>query len=273
MCNSHHHSPEDHAAHEAVMKMRHSCAHIMAAAVQQIWPDAKFGVGPALENGFYYDMDLPVNLTEDDLAKIETVMRKLRKKKSRFDRREVPIDEAISYMQEHKQPYKVELLELLKTKGSTRIAKETGDDAVAAEGADSVSFYQVGEFVDLCRGPHVDSSGDIGKFKLHAVSGAYWRGDAQNPQLQRVYGLCYETQEELDAEIERLEQVKLRDHRRLGKQLGIFTTNAEIGAGLPLWLPNGTVLRDELEYLAREEENHDGYKRVKTPIITKEDLY
>lgn len=257
--------------------MRHSCAHLMAAAVKHLFPEAEFGVGPPVSNGFYYDIHLTTPLKEEDLPRIEEQMRILRNKKLGFERREIPVDEAISFMATAQQRFKVELLQLLKEKGSTRIAEETGDDSAVGvsetNGVAAVSFYQTGDFVDLCRGPHVASSKEIGAFKLTSIAGAYWRGDAKNPQMQRIYGLCFATKEELDQEIWRLEQVKLRDHRRLGKQLDIYTICDDVGSGLPLWLPNGTILRDELEYLARREERRDGYKRVKTPVITKEALY
>ncbi len=260
-----------------LFKMRHSAAHLMAAAIQQLWPEAKFGVGPPTRNGFYYDIDLPQSLSAEDFPRIEEKMRELRKARLPYVRREVGIEEAISYMSGAGQPFKVELLGLLKEKGTTAVAKETGDDSMAAsadgEGVDQVSFYETGSFVDLCRGPHVEHSGEIGAFKLLTVAGAYWRGNEKNPQLQRIYGLAYPNDQELKAEVQRLEEVKRRDHRRLGKELEIFTFADDVGAGLPLWLPNGTVLRKELEKLATEEERRDGYQAVVTPILAKEDLY
>ncbi|HVG07385.1 MAG TPA: threonine--tRNA ligase [Thermoanaerobaculia bacterium] len=260
-----------------LFRMRHSAAHLMAAAIQQLWPEAKFGVGPPTRNGFYYDIDLPQSLSAEDFPRIEEKMRELRKARLPYVRREIGIDEAISYMSEAAQPFKVELLGLLKEKGTTAVAKETGDDSMAAstdgEGVDQVSFYETGSFVDLCRGPHVEHSGEIGAFKLLNVAGAYWRGNEKNPQLQRIYGLAYANDQELKAEVQRLEEVKRRDHRRLGKELEIFTFADDVGAGLPLWLPNGAVLRKELEKLATEEERRDGYQAVVTPILAKEDLY
>ncbi len=252
---------------------RHSCAHLMAAAVQQLWPTAKFGVGPATRNGFYYDILFPQPIGQDDLDKIETKMRELKKKKLTFDRSDVGIDEAIALMAGSDQNFKVELMNLLKEKGSTAVAKESGDDGLVAEGVDTVSLYKLGDFVDLCRGPHVHRTDRIGAFKLTQLAGAYWRGDERNPQMQRIYGLCFDTKEELEHELWRLEQVKLRDHRRLGKELQLFTFSPDVGSGLPIWLPKGTVLRDELTRLAHQEERRDGYHRVSTPIITKEQLY
>ncbi len=260
---------------EELNRMRHSTAHLMAAAVQAIWPEAQFGVGPAIKNGFYYDLDLPVSLAPNDLARIEQKMRELKNKKLPYQRIEMPIDEAIDEMQNRHQDYKVELLNLLKEKGSTAVAKETGDDdAVGAdEGANQVSFYKTGDFVDLCRGPHVPASNDIGVFKLTNITGAYWRGNEKNKQLQRVYGLAFATKEELDYYLWQQEEAKKRDHRKLGQDLDIFTFTDDVGQGLPLWLPNGTVVREELERLAKEQERQEGYVRVATPHITKDKLY
>ena len=257
--------------------MRHSAAHLMAAAVQDLYPEAKFGVGPPIEYGFYYDIELPVTLTPEDLKKIEKRMLQLKNKGLGYERIEVPIDEAIKIMQEKGQTYKVELLNLLKERGSTAVLKETGDANVAdsdeAEGASHVSLYKTGEFLDLCRGPHVESTKEIGVFKLMRIAGAYWRGNEKNPQLQRLYGVAFETKDELKAHLHMLEEAKKRDHRRLGQELGIFTISEEVGRGLPLWLPNGTVIREELEKLAKEEERKDGYLRISTPEITKDKLY
>ena len=258
--------------------MRHSCAHLLAAAVQQLYPDAKFGVGPTTVNGFYYDILVEGSISSSDLSKIETVMRQMRNKDLEYTRFELAIDDAIGEMAKRDQDFKVELLDLLKTRGSTAVARETGDDdAVSVDtnesGVEQVSFYQVGDFVDLCRGPHVEKAGEIGAFKLTHVAGAYWRGNEKNPQLQRVYGLCFETKEELEQEVWRAEQARLRDHRKLGRELGLFAFSPDVGPGLPLWLPRGTVIRDELEFLARAEERRDGYQRIVTPAITRENLY
>lgn len=252
---------------------RHSAAHLMAAAVKDIWPNARFGVGPATATGFFYDIALDEALTPDDLQTIEKRMKEMRKKKLPFERVDLPVEQAIGYMKEQGQDFKVELLELLRDKGSTAIAKETGDESVVEEGVDTVSFFKTGDFVDLCRGPHVDNSAQIGHFKLRSIAGAYWRGNAENDQLQRIHALCFDTKEELEAELHRLEEQAKRDHRKIGKELGIYTIVDEVGAGLPLWLPNGNVLRDELERLARVKEHQAGYKRVSTPHITKGDLY
>lgn len=255
--------------------MRHSCSHVMAAAILQLYPEARFGVGPAIDNGFYYDILTDEPVREEDLARIESAMRKLRKGKKRFSRQDISMDEAISQMDGLGQNFKVELMQLLKERGSTAVTKETGDGAIADDdsGLDEVSFYKTGDFIDLCKGPHVDHSGQIGVFKLTTIAGAYWRGDENNQQLQRIYGLCFNTQEELDAEIWRLEELKKRDHRRVGRDLELFMFSPEVGSGLPLWLPKGVVIRQELELLAQQEERKDGYMPVATPHITKEDLY
>ena len=265
-------------SHAQLDTMRHSCAHVMAQAIQILWPDAQFGVGPTVENGFYYDVLLPTPLTEADLTKIESTMRKIRKKKHRFARRELPIEDAVKEMQTLKQSFKVDLLELLAARGTTAIQKAIDDDKTAsveknADGVETVSFFETGSFTDLCRGPHVEHTGEIGKFKLQRIAGAYWRGDEKRPQLQRIYGLCFSTDEELTAEIERLEKLKERDHRRLGKLLGIYHLDETIGRGLPLWLPNGTVLQAELQWLAQQHERLQGYQTVKTPHLAKESLY
>ena len=263
---------------EALHKMRHSCSHLMAAAIHQLWPTAKFGVGPAIENGFFYDVELPETIKLEDLEKIELAMRQLKNKKLPFERIEVPIDEAIGLMDKLGQGYKVELLNLLKEKGSTAVAKDTGDDdAVGVSegqgGVATISLYKTGDFIDLCRGPHVRNTSEIGQFKLTKLAGAYWRGDAKNPQLQRIYGICFPTKEELEHELWRIEEAKKRDHRKIGQELELFTFSADVGAGLPLWLPKGTAMRQELEFLAVQEERRDGYVRVATPQITRESLY
>ncbi len=255
--------------------IRHSCAHVMAAAIRELWPSAKFGVGPDIETGFYYDVLFPEPIKIEDLSKIESKMRKIRKKNKKFIKEYMSIDDAKKFMNENNQDFKIDLLNLLSEKGTTTVAKETGDQNSVdlSDGLEEVSFFKVEEFTDLCRGPHVGFTKEIGSFKLHKLAGAYWRGDERKPQLQRIYGLCFETEEEVKAELERLEQVKLRDHRKIGKELGIYHVSEEVGTGLPLWLPNGTIVREELELLAKEEEKKYGYQRVVTPHITNEKLY
>jgi threonyl-tRNA synthetase len=258
-------------------RMRHSTAHLMAAAVQKLWPEAKFGVGPTTKDGFYYDIDLPTPLGLQDLERVEAEMMELRKQGLRFERTEVPIDEAIEEMRRLNQPYKVELLQLLQEKGTTAIVKEFGDEGVAdtnaPAGVTQVSLYRTGSFLDLCRGPHVADTKEIGPFKVLKTSGAYWRGSEKNAQLQRVYGVAFNTKEELDKYLWQLEEAKKRDHRKLGKELEIFFFSEDVGPGLPLWLPNGTAMRKELEKLATEEERKDGYMSISTPVITKDQLY
>ncbi len=264
----------DDDARRALATMRHSCAHLLAAAVQDLWPAAKFGVGPAIDNGFYYDILFPEPIGESDFPRIEARMRAIRDEGAAFVRSDLAIADAAAFMQGAHQDFKVELLELLRTKGSTAVAKETGDESAAAgEGVDSVSFYTVHDFVDLCRGPHVPDTAAIGAFKLTAIAGAYWRGNERNPQMQRIYGLCFPTGEEIEQELWRQEEMKKRDHRKLGRELDIFAFAEEVGIGLPLWLPNGAVLRRELEHLAREYEHRYGYQQVVTPEITRSALY
>jgi threonyl-tRNA synthetase len=272
------HLPNANDRTDELERMRHSTSHLMAAAVQAIWPDAKFGVGPAIENGFFYDIDLPISLTPKDLERIDQKMREIKNKKVPFERVEMPIDDAISEMERRDQKYKVELLKLLKEKGSTAVARETGDDDAVGTmeettGVLKVSLYKTGEFIDLCRGPHVNSTADIGVFKLTSIAGAYWRGNEKNPQLQRIYGIAFNTKEELDKYLWQLEEARKRDHRKLGQELDIFTFSEDVGQGLPLWLPNGAIIREELEKLAKEEERKGGYLRVATPHITKDKLY
>ena len=258
--------------------MRHSLAHITAAAVQRLWPEAKFGVGPVIDNGFYYDIDLgEIKISEANFPKIEKEMRGIIDYGDNFERLEMPIDQAIDWAKENKQPYKEELLNDLKRSGTT-VAKDIDADelGLAAEGesaVENVSFYKNGNFVDLCRGPLVASTKDVGAFKLVRVAGAYWRGKETNPQMQRLYGVAFATQEELDQYMERLEQAKLRDHRRLGKELDIYTISPLVGVGLPLFTPRGTILRDIFAQYSNQLRQSYGFEKVWTPHITKTDLY
>ncbi len=258
--------------------MRHSLAHITAAAVQRLWPTAKFGVGPVVENGFYYDIDLgEIKISEANFPKIEKEMRGIINYGDNFERFEMPIDQAIDWAKQNNQPYKEELLNDLKRSGTT-VAKDldVNELGLAADGdsaIDNVSFYKNGNFVDLCRGPHVANTKDVGAFKLIRVAGAYWRGKDTNPQMQRLYGVAFATQEELDAYLERLEQAKTRDHRRLGKELDLYTISPLVGAGLPLFTPRGTVLRDIFAQYSNQLRQDRGFTKVWTPHITKTDLY
>lgn len=258
--------------------MRHSLAHIMAQAVQHLWPQAKFGVGPAIEQGFYYDIDLgDVTISEADFGTIEKEMRRIIARDLPFTHRDVPVDEAIAWAEETDQPYKVELLNDLKRSGTT-IAKELAGEALgsAAEGESkvkTVSLYSQGDYTDLCRGGHVESTGKVGAFKLLRVAGAYWRGDETRPQMQRLYGVAFATQAELDSYLQMREEAKKRDHRKLGKELDLYTMSPLVGVGLPLFTPRGTILRDKAAQLSNQLREKYGFAKVWTPHITKKDLY
>lgn len=250
--------------------MRHSCAHLVAAAVQELYPKAKFGVGPVVENGFYYDIDFPTPISEADFEKIENKARELEKKNLAYKREEMPIDEAIEFFQKTNQNYKVELLQDLKKYGTTNLKdiEEMKDMDVK-----NVSLYETGDFTDLCRGPHITSTGEIGAFKLVKLAGAYWRGKSENPQLQRLYGACFATQEELDEYLKMMVEAEMRDHRKIGQEQQLFFIDDIVGKGLVMWMPNGTIIRNEVEKLAVEMENKGGYVRVVTPHMAKEELY
>lgn len=263
---------------EQLHAMRHSLAHITAAAVKRIWPEAKFGIGPVVENGFYYDIDLgDQKISDANFGKIEKTMRRIIAESQEFERFTMPVDQAIGWAKEGGQPYKEELLNDLKRSGTT-VAKDLDADELGtiADGdaaVDEVSFYKNGDFTDLCRGPHVANTKEVGAFKLLRVAGAYWRGNEKNPQVQRLYGVAFATQEELDRYLEMLEQAKLRDHRKLGKELDLYTSSQLIGAGLPLFTPRGTALRDKLNELAQSYRIKNGYEKVWIPHIAKLDTY
>jgi threonyl-tRNA synthetase len=258
--------------------MRHSLAHIMATAVQHLWPEARFGVGPVVENGFYYDIDLgDTKLSEDDLPKIEAEMQKIIADNDNFERFEKPIDEAITWAKDSHQPYKEELLNDLKRAGTTS-AKDLDKEqlGVSVEGngqVEKVSFYNNGDFTDLCRGPHVESTGKVGAFKLLRISGAYWRGDEKKAQMQRLYGVAFANEKELRQYLTMLEEAKKRDHRKLGQELDLFVISPLVGAGLPLFTPRGTVLREEIGRYTQELRAQAGFQRVWSPSIAKTDLY
>lgn len=258
--------------------MRHSLAHIMATAIQHLWPEAKFGVGPVVENGFYYDVDLgDVKLSEEDFPKIEAEMKQIIAANEPFERFEQPVDEAIAWAQAGHQPYKEELLNDLKRAGTT-VAKdlnadELGTIASGDAAVENVSFYNNGDFTDLCRGPHVESTGKVGAFRLQRVSGAYWRGNEKNPQMQRIYGVAFNTEKELRQYLEMLEEAKRRDHRRLGQELDLFLFSDLVGSGLPMFTPRGTVLREELATFSNSLRQRYGFEKVWTPNITKKELY
>jgi len=232
----------------------HSSAHLMAEAVEALYPGVKFWVGPALDKGFYYDIDLGgQHISEEDLVAIEKKMNELAKQNNAYKRKEISKQEAVAYFQEKSDEYKLDLLQGL-------------DDG-------SITFYTQGQFTDLCRGPHIPHTGFIKAIKLTSIAGAYWKGDEKNKMLTRLYGVTFPNQKELDEYLLMLEEAKKRDHRKLGKELGIFTMDDDVGAGLPLWLPNGTVIIEELEKLAKQTEEDAGYKRVVTPHIAKESMY
>lgn len=259
--------------------MRHSAAHVMAAAVQKIWPNAQFGIGPAVENGFYYDITIPeVTISTDDFPRIEAVMRKIIEEKQQFTKSDQPIDQAIDWAKQHRQPFKEELLNDLKRVGTT-VAKDLDAQEMGtiADGNEevisSVSFYKNGDFTDLCRGPHVHDTSEIGAFKLMRVAGAYWRGNEKNPQMQRLYGVAFASSEELEQHLTMLEEAKKRDHRKLGKELDLFVFSELVGQGLPLWTPRGTILKNELDRFVQDLRDQYGFMKVAIPHITKKDLY
>ncbi|MDP9363023.1 MAG: threonine--tRNA ligase [Chloroflexota bacterium] len=243
--------PHDGREYE-LARMRHSCAHLMAEAVQEIFPDAKFGIGPAIEHGFYYDFDLPRPLTPDDLAEVEARMRANQAKAEPFEREVVSREDARRIFAAN--PYKLELI-----------------DGLPAD--DVITTYRQGHFLDLCRGPHVATTAAIGPFKLQSIAGAYWRGDERRPMLQRIYGTAWPSQGELDAHLERLEEAQRRDHRRLGKELDLFSVNDEIGPGLILWHPKGAMVRYLVEQFEQKEQLERGYDLVYTPHIASEKIY
>ena len=251
---------------------RHSAAHVMAAAIKNLFPEAKFGVGPVIENGFYYDIDIGRPVSPEDVKAIEKEMKKIVSQNPAFVREELAIDEAIKLFQELGQTYKLELLNDLKTKGTTKVSAEESQD-IDPQNAGSVSLYRTGEFVDLCRGPHVTEAKEIGVWKLHKIAGAYWRGKESNPQMQRIYGLCFETKEEIAEYEAMMAEAEKRDHRKLGQELELFYIDEMVGKGLVLWLPKGAAVRQQVENLAMEMENQYGYERVITPHIAKEELF
>ena len=232
----------------------HSTAHLMAQAVKSLWPNSQITIGPTIENRFYYDFDIEETFSDDDLNKIEDKMKNIAKEDLSVSRSELDHDQAIKLFDKRGEKYKVEIINEI-------------------DSSDQISAYQQGDFIDLCRGPHVPSTGKIKYFKLLSTSGAYWRGDEKNKMLQRIYGTVFSSKKELKDYLHFLEEAKKRDHRKLGKELKIYTFDDEVGPGLPLWLPNGATIIDELEKLAKETEGKHGYKQVRTPHLTKGDLY
>src|ERR1051325_6088704 len=257
-------TPEQRAKMSDIERLRHSTAHVLATAILKIWPDAQFAAGPPVENGFYYDVDLPHRISPDDFEKIEAEMKKEIKSNHPFERVEVSRNDALGLgkkgrlaaLTDRDQPskFKIDIIENI------------------PEG-ETISLYRNGDFIDLCAGPHVMRTGNIGAFKLTNVASAYYKGDEKNPQLQRIYGTAFKTKKELDDYFAMLEEAKKRDHRKLGKELEIFVFDDDVGPGLPLWLPRGAVIAEELEKLAKETEFAAGYQRVLTPHIARESLY
>src|SRR5688572_19974559 len=237
---------------EPLPTLRHSASHVMAQAVRQLFPDVKVAIGPAIEDGFYYDFLKATPFTPEDLEKIEAGMRAIAAKDLPFVREEWPRAQAIEYFKEHGEPFKVEILEGLDVP--------------------SVSVYRQGDFLDLCRGPHLPSTGALKAFKLLSSSGAYWRGDEKNPMLQRIYGTAWLTQEELDKHLWRIEEAKKRDHRKLGRELDLFDFY-DVAPGAPFWLPNGMILVRELEKFAREHLDARGYQEISTPMLVNKKLW
>ena len=237
-----------------IWKRRHTAAHVMAQAVLEIFPGAGLAIGPPIDDGFYYDFELPRTLTPDDLTDIEARMRRIKKENLPLARSVRDRDEAIAFEQERGQKYKVELIHDLPD-------------------SETISYYTQGSFTDLCRGPHVGSTGDIGVFKLERVAGAYWRADEHRAQLERIYGVLFDTQEELDDYHRRLEEAKRRDHRVLGRQLGLFVFSDDIGSGIPLFLPKGEIIRHTMESYVRRLQTRYGYSHVWTGHLVKEELY
>ncbi|GIK41740.1 MAG: threonine--tRNA ligase [Chloroflexota bacterium] len=261
------------AKNAQLYKIRHSLAHVMAQAVTELYPDVKLGIGPPIDTGFYYDFDLgkdeqgkPRTFTPEDLEAIEKRMRQIIGGKHKFEYREVSAEEARELFKN--QPYKLELIDGLARGSIDEYGNETTEKPV-------ISTYRQDTFEDLCRGPHVEVTNQLPSdgFKLLSVAGAYWRGDEANPMLQRIYGTAWTNKKELNQYLEMLEEAKKRDHRKLGRELEIFTFDEEVGPGLPLWLPRGAVMIEELEKLAKEVEYRAGYERVRTPHLTKEDLF
>ena len=258
---------------DEIYRLRHSTAHVLANAVLDFFPDAKVAIGPPIAEGFYYDFDLgkdenghPKTFTPEDLEKIEERMREIIRENNTFEYREVSLDEARELFKS--QPYKLELIEGIAKGGVNEYGEETDEKPV-------ISTFREGRFEDLCRGPHVERTGQIrpDALKLMQVSGAYWRGDEHNAMLQRVYGTVWKSKKELDEYLHRIEEAKKRDHRKLGRELDIYFFDEEVGPGLPLWLPNGTVMIEEIEKLGKEREAAAGYLRVSTPSVTKENLF
>jgi len=251
--------------------LRHSTSHLMAAAVLELFPKAKFGIGPVIENGFYYDFDLNQTLTPQDLVKIENKMRQLAKRNLKFGKKEITINQAIELFKKLNQPYKIDLLQDIQKHGTTQESLKHKNIKTLKQ--DKVTIYELGNFVDLCRGPHVDFTSQLGVFKLNKIAGAYWRGDEKNKMLQRIYGLAFTLQKELDAFIKLQQEAEKRDHRKLGQELDLFQINENIGPGLILWHPKGAILKRIIENYVLNEYINNGYQLVSTPHLAKLNLW
>jgi threonyl-tRNA synthetase len=257
-------TPEMRAQMTDIERLRHSTAHVLATAILKIWPDAQFAAGPPVDNGFYYDLNLPHRISPDDFEKIEAEMKKEIKANHPFERMEVSRDEALGLGK------KGRLAALNERNGPSKFKLDIIENIPLGE---TISLYRNGDFIDLCAGPHVMRTGNIGAFRLTSVASAYYKGDEKNPQLQRIYGTAFKTKKELDDYFAMLEEAKKRDHRKLGKELEIFVLDDDVGPGLPMWLPRGAAIIEELEKLAKETEFTAGYVRVRTPHIARESLY
>ncbi|HSB79490.1 MAG TPA: threonine--tRNA ligase [Candidatus Methylomirabilis sp.] len=269
---------------EGLQVIRHSAAHLMAAAVQVLFPEAKFAIGPAIEDGFYYDMELPRPLVPEDLPIIEAKMKELAGQRLPYVRREVRMEEALAWAHDHRQDYKVEILEAIRQHGTSRPETHEPRAASGAEelselasegtpGTDTISFYQTGDFVDLCRGPHVPDTTWLRAFRLTHIAGAYWRGDERRPMLQRIYGTAFLTKEALERHLFQLEEARRRDHRRLGQDLELFSVADDVGGGLVLWHPKGGIVRKLIEDFWRDEHLKNGYDLVYTPHVGRAKLW
>src|SRR3984893_17237825 len=247
-----------------IERLRHSASHVLATAILKIWPEAQFAAGPPVENGFYYDVDLPHRISPDDFEKIEAEMKKEIKANHPFERVEVTRDEALKMGKQGR------LAALSDRNDPSKFKLDIIENIPEGE---AISLYRNGDFVDLCAGPHVMRTGNIGAFKLTTVASAYYKGHEKNPQLQRIYGTAFKTRKELHEHFAMLEEAKKRDHRKLGKELQIYIIDDDVGPGLPLWLPRGAAMIEELEKLAKETEFANSYQRVRTPHIARESLY
>src|ERR1044071_6427483 len=257
-------SLDDRAKMTELERIRHSCAHVLATAILRLWPDAQFASGPPVETGFYYDVELGHRISPEDFEKIEAEMKKEIKANHPFEKKMVTREQAMKDAQTGR------LGALSERPVPSKFKIGNLEDIPAGE---PISYYQNGDFIDLCAGPHVMRTGNIGAFKLTHVASAYYKGDEKNPQLQRIYGTAFKNKTQLDEYFVMLEEAKKRDHRKLGKELEIFVLDDDVGPGLPLWLPRGGAIIEELEKLAKETEFAAGYQRVRTPHIARESLY